>query len=451
MTGSEIDIADVSGEPAKFKAVNLLTCYVLLLMLIPSTLVLTAIGSAGSPATMFALLLMCWYLLTWMGTAETPPRTQPVRAAAILFLCSIVASYIAADRHVMSTIGQDGADNGIILVVGWIGVLLLTADGLANLEQLRVLLRRMLVGASVMAGMAILQFFTAINVASYIIIPGLNNQNPFPLSASRDALNRPAATALTPIELAAVLAICLPIAIHMARFAPHKLRARRWALVVILGFALPLTLSRTAFTALGAVALVILPTWPKRDRRIAYVAGAVSIAAIYVTAPGVIGTITSLFSGLFSDSSTQSRTSAFSLAGPFINQHPWFGAGFNTFFPQTTFFTDDQYLNSLISTGVLGLVALATLFVAGWVTARGARRRIADAEGRDLAQSLAAAVAACAVSFASLDSFSFAIISGVTFVVLGCTAAIWRLNRGSEQRSVRDQWNSTHHRAPSHV
>lgn len=429
LTSLELDLSEVASRPARLDAVTLLTCYVLLLMLIPSTLVLTALGSAGSPATMLALLLMCWYLVTWMSPATIPRRSQPVRVAGILFLCVIVASYISANRHIMSTIEQDGADNGIILVVGWIGILLLAADGIANMERLRVLLSRIVAAATVMAGLAITQFFTGINIASHIVIPGLSDQNPFVALNSRADLNRPSATALTPIELAAVLAICLPIAIHMARFAPGERRGRRWTLVMIIGIALPLTLSRTAFTALAALALVILPTWPKRDRRIAYLACLAAIGVIYITAHGVIGTITSLFSGIFGDSSTQSRSSAFSLAEPFITQHPWLGTGFNTFFPQTTFFTDDQYLNSLLSTGIIGLIALLTLFVTGWVTARSARRLIADQQGRDLAQSLAAAVAACAVSFVSLDSFSFAIISGVTFLVLGCTAALWRLTR----------------------
>ena len=48
---------------------------------------------------------------------------------------------------------------------------------------------------------------------------------------------------------------------------------------------------------------------------------------------------------------------------PFIVQHPWFGLGFGAFPPQIYFFTDDQYLNSTIVTGIVGLLALFTLFV----------------------------------------------------------------------------------------
>jgi hypothetical protein len=46
---------------------------------------------------------------------------------------------------------------------------------------------------------------------------------------------------------------------------------------------------------------------------------------------------------------------------------------------------------------------------------------------RDLMQSLAAAVAAAAVSFATFDALSFGIASGLTFLVLGCVGAAWRL------------------------
>ena len=102
--------------------------------------------------------------------------------------------------------------------------------------------------------------------------------------------------------------------------------------------------------------------------------------AAYAAVPSLLGTLSSLFINASSDTSTLSRTAAFNLSAPFIRHNPWLGVGFNTFFPQTTFFTDDQYLNTLISTGVIGLVTLVALFVTGWLTVRSARRRIVDPE-----------------------------------------------------------------------
>jgi O-antigen ligase len=132
---------------------------------------------------------------------------------------------------------------------------------------------------------------------------------------------------------------------------------------------------------------------------------------------------------LFFETSNISRTSAFTEAKPFISQHPWLGQGPGVFLPQTYFFTDDQFLNSLISTGVIGLLALLALFATGWFTARSARRATSDPETRDLAQTLAAAVAGAAVSFTTLDALGFPIIVGLTFLIIGCVGALWRLTR----------------------
>ena len=105
--------------------------------------------------------------------------------------------------------------------------------------------------------------------------------------------------------------------------------------------------------------------------------------------------------------------------------------GLGTFLPQTYFFVDNQYLTSLIETGVLGLVALAAMFATGWVAARSARRIQADAQTRDLLQCLAAAVLAAAVSFYTFDALDFSIASGLAFLLLGCVGAAWRLAAGS--------------------
>jgi O-antigen ligase len=175
------------------------------------------------------------------------------------------------------------------------------------------------------------------------------------------------------------------------------------------------------------LALILLPTWPKRHRRVAYLLLAGAVGLLWLVLPSLLSEFGQLFSQIGAESSSASRISAYSAAGPFIAQHPWFGQGFQTFFPQVYFFVDNQYLTSLIETGVAGLGALLALFGTGWVLARRARRAAAGERVRDLMQSLAAAVAAAAVSFATFDALSFGIASGLTFLVLGCVGAAWRL------------------------
>jgi polysaccharide biosynthesis protein PslJ len=427
--------AATTGKRRRVDAMTLLTWYTFLLMIIPSPLEFAPLGGSGSPATIFAAVLFCWYLVTWLHPALAPGRGfQPLRRAAIGFGCAIIATYVSVNRHPLAALELNGADRGLILTFGWLGVLLLAADGIDSMDRLNTLIRRIVLGATAMATLAAIQFFTGLNAVKYVVIPGLTSQQPLNDLAIRGSLYRPSATAIDPIELAAVLAVCLPLAVHQARFAPRQLRLRRWTQVALIGMALPMTVSRTAIVATLTVALVVIPTWPRRERWLACLAGAIAAVAMWAAIPGLAGTFASLFSEVGSDASSNSRTGAFSAAGPFVAEHPWLGRGFGTFLPQTYFFTDDQYLHSLIETGVIGLLALLALFATGWFTARSARRASTDPQIRDLAQSLAAGVAASAAAFATLDAFSFMIISGLTFMLLGCVGALWRLTYAHESR-----------------
>jgi polysaccharide biosynthesis protein PslJ len=435
LTDPRTEVVPAPARRSKVDTVALLSVYVFLLMLIPSALAFAPLGSAGSPATILGVLLLAGYIIAWLhpGLAQ-PYGRQPVRFAVLVFAFVVVAAYVSVNRTQLAGLLQNAADVGMILLAAWVGVSLLAADGIGSIERLHVLFRRIVLCATAMSALAAVQFFTGLNAAAYIVIPGLTQQT-FADLQSRDSLNRPAATAAHPLELAAVLAMCLPLALHQARFAPPDKRWVRWLQVCLIGGALPMTLSRTAVTAIAAICLVLLPTWPKRDRRIAYGVGLVAVAGMFATIPGLLGTFSSLFAQVGSDTSSTSRTGAFSSAIPLVTQHPWLGMGFNVFFPQTYFFTDDQYLLSLIDTGILGLLALILLFVVGWHTARAVRRVSTDPEIRDLAQCLAASVAASAVSFATFDATSFYIASGLTFLIIGCVGALWRLTRPPPARA----------------
>ena len=80
----------------------------------------------------------------------------------------------------------------------------------------------------------------------------------------------------------------LPLALHQARFAPPGRLWRRWLQVVLIGAALPITVSRSAILGLIVVGVVLLPTWPRFDRRVAYVAVLLFIAGASVTVHGLL-------------------------------------------------------------------------------------------------------------------------------------------------------------------
>jgi polysaccharide biosynthesis protein PslJ len=414
-------------------AVKMLTWYLVLLMGIPSFLVVGPLGAAGAPAGLFAVLLLAWYLIAWQHPLIPLDRgRQPIRVAALVFCCVTVAAYVSANRVTMPVLEKNGADRGLIMMAGWMGVVLLTADGIEDQEKLLTLLRRVVMGTTAMAVIGIAEFLTGVNFVQYVVVPGLTVHSQVNGLLNVVGLARATSTASQPLELNAVLAIVLPLAIHQARFAPPELRRRRWWQVGLISVAMPMTVSRSAIVVLAVVGLVLFPTWPRRYRSRAYAALTGALILGWLAAPGVLGNFGDLISNFTTDSSITSRTSAYSAAASLIAKHPWFGQGFQTFFPQTYFFIDNQYLTSLIETGIVGALCLLALFVTGWFVARSARRMASDTSTRDLMQCLAASVAAACVSFSTFDTLSFVIAPGLTFMLLGCVGAAWRLLRRGE-------------------
>jgi hypothetical protein len=427
-TLTAIDVKEPPQHWADY--VTLLTIYIFFLMAIPSRLVYGPLGGAGAPTTILGAIFFVWYMCNWIHpSSQMFTGRQPMRRAGVLFFCAIVAAYVAANLHALSALGQNGADRGLIIGIGWLGILLLAADGISTLERLKVLVRRLVLGASLMAVLGIGQFFTGFDAAKYIVIPGLTDQQPYTDVGTRGDLFRPSSTAIHPIEFGFVLAILLPFAIHQARYAPPGKKARRWLQVALMGVALPMTVSRSAILGLLICLIVILPTWTKNERRMAYLTVLGGLFVLRTVIHGLVGTLRDLFLSIGTDSSTLSRTSAFGHAAPLLAAHPWFGQGFGTFLPNVLFYTDDQYLNSLIEIGLIGVLALAALFVTGWSMSRRMRRYAFSPEDKHLAQCFAASMAIALVTYATFDALYFPMAASLTFLLLGCIGAGWRLMR----------------------
>jgi len=198
---------------------------------------------------------------------------------------------------------------------------------------------------------------------------------------------------------------------------------RRWYPVAAIAVAVPISISRSAIVSTVVALLVLMPTWPRRTRREAYAVMVALVGTLFVALPGLLGTLTNLFTGLTGDSSALSRSGSYSLAWQFISRNPIFGRGLGTFLPEYRIL-DNQYLSLAIEMGVVGVAAMLGLFATGIATAARVRRSSADTETRQLAQAMIAALTAAACSFALFDAFSFPMSAGLTFLVFGLVDAL---------------------------
>ena len=259
--GVHVDLSH--GYRDRRDAVSLLTVYLIFLMAIPSALVFAPFGGAGAPSNMLGVVFLIVYLFRFLHpTFQISREHLTIRLAAVVLMCAFLASYAAGNFHVMDTLDENGADRGLIMISGWLGILLLAVDGISTIERLMKLLDRMVYGATGMAIIGIIQFFTAKNLAGYITVPGLSFNSASTDVAVRGSFNRPQATAIHPIEFGFVLATILPIAIHRAQYAPKGRRLVRWIEVGLMAVTLPMTVSRSGMLGLLIVAIVIIPTWP---------------------------------------------------------------------------------------------------------------------------------------------------------------------------------------------
>ncbi|WP_078096379.1 O-antigen ligase family protein [Streptomyces sp. fd1-xmd] len=466
--------AEVSGGPGRagrrrsrgrhVDATALLTGYLALAFFIPSNLTLPGLGGVGTPANVFALLALFWYLATWLaGRIRPAPGTRLPRVAMWLLAVSVLASYIANASRGSVRKELLGADRGLIALLVWVSLVVLVSAGIQDRARLDVLLRRAVVMGSVVAALGFYDFFTATNIADSISIPGLSSSVPQITTLDRGAFTRPRSTTAQPLEFGGMLALLLPFAVQQA-FDPARrhLRAwRRWAPVALMGGALPLTVSRTSIIGALIVILVMVPRW-KPERRwtaIGVLVGAV--ACFKVIIPGLIGTITALFASFLSnsDSSTQARTVKYSAIVPYLDERPLFGRGLGTFIPELYFFTDNQYMLTLAETGLLGLFALLFLFLTG-IHQGGAIRRLAVGESdRELGQAFFASALVALVVSATFDALSFPMFAGMFFLTIAAGGSYLGFIRRAapKPRSVEfpclpaDQHPPTPSRAPAPV
>jgi O-antigen ligase len=418
---------DGTRQPlSRVDTTTLLTAYLVLLLLVPSSLVIGALGAAGSPAILlsagFGLLMLTWHLTR---RANPSPWARPVAIAAALFAASILVAYAVATSRPINGAELSSADRGLITLAGWMGVLFLALYGPMTRERLDRLLIRLVAFVGFGAVLGIVQFYTGHTFVDQISIPGLSANQPAGTAFQRGGFVRPAGMASHPIEFAVVMTMTLPIALHYAMAARHEAVSvvRRWWPVAAIALAIPQSLSRTAILCFLTGMLVIAVGWTWRQRRAAIACILVVLMGVYLAIPGMLGTLAGLFTGISNDGSAASRTDSYGLAWTFIEASPVFGRGFATFLP-TYRILDNQYLGLLIETGLVGLIAIVILLSTTTVVGLTVARRATSPEDESLARALTATVVVAAVGFLTFDAFGFPQVPGLLFMVLGLVGAL---------------------------
>jgi len=415
---------------ARSQAVPILQLFAVAALVIPSNSVFRPIGAQGYPAALIGMFAFGALVAAIVLGLHDPLRNRhPVRAALCVLWISVLASYVLMDRAGRSVDEVQAADRLIMQLAVVTGIALLAAECLRSLHDVKRVLRALVWAGAFVGVVASLQFWMALDITPYLDhLPGFTVNSDNPTIVLRSALHRSAGTALTPIELGVVAGMLLPLAIYLGIYDRERPNWARWAPVVLIGLAIPVSVSRSGIISVTLAAAVFVALMPTRQRLMALCLTPFAICAVFMTAPGVIGTLTRFFQAGSNDASVQARLFDYPEVARLVNQAPWFGHGGWTYLPENTIYIlDNQWLKTAIELGGVGVIALAVFFLIPFVSALVARAHSEDPDLRLLCAALAGVVLAAIACSATFDSLSYPMFTNVYAVAIGLIGACWRL------------------------
>ena len=300
----------INDGTLQIPAVTLVVVYVVLLFCIPSQLIVKPIGAPGTPANLWAMFALMWWVLATLGGLNPVRGLTPLRVVWGLLAVAVLSSYIVgnaggwyapADIHQstdelwtlvplnadqLSATMISAADRGLMSFAGWSGIMLVTAEGIRSAADLEKLFSWIVRCGVFVASLGIVQYFTAFDIAALFTIPGLSANSDFGAVDSRSVLNRVSGTAVHPIEFGVVMAAVFLLALHRSLHGVSRSIVIRWVPTVVIGLALPMSVSRSAILAVVLGMVVVVCNWPSRWRFAALVALPFAVVGVRLMAPG---------------------------------------------------------------------------------------------------------------------------------------------------------------------
>jgi O-antigen ligase len=428
---AEFPLVHTSSKPSH--AVRLLQVFSILLMVLPGDYVIKAIGGDGYAAALVSyVMFFMWAAGTLLGHHNPLEYRYPVRITLAWMWIATLASYVLMNRAFLSSVQTTSATRWLMQLAGMSGIVLVAAEGLHTLEDIRRVLRALIWSGAFCGIVAALQFKARTNLLHYYLkIPGFSVNAADSANAEiilRGGQNRVPGTATDPIELGVAAGMLLALAAYMMMYDTERPKWQRWVPLLCIALAVIASVSRSGIIAVVAALGVLVLCLPPVRRLKGFAAVPVALGAVFVGAHGLIGTLSSYFLAGTSDSSVSHRTNNYPFVEQMIREAPWFGQGGGTYIPLSAVnILDNEYLTTSIELGLIGL--LATVVYLAWpiVAAFVARSHTNNQELRDLCAALAGAELAAVLCAATFDGFSFPMFFNLQALVAGLVGAVWRL------------------------
>jgi O-antigen ligase len=418
----------------KLDAATLLALMLVLLMAIPARLIIPGMTEVGRPAVVVCLVLFSWWILVHFNPHLVMTGPQPIRWALMIYWLSILASYGTGFLRGLTVMEANSADRWLIGTAALSGVILAAADGITNWDRFRSVLRALVWSCAFLALLGIIEAALSRDVTQYLMVPGLAERAAAPPLQARGVGLRVASNTTHYIELSAVLATALPFAIHLARFSGTRAQRRRMMIAVLLiGAGIPATISRTGIVSVLIMALVLVPLWTWRLRYNALLTCMAVLGLLAAAKPSFAATLLDMFTGFNQDPSITSRTERYALVGYYFAQTPWLGRGTGTWVPPQYQYLDNQWLATALCNGIIGVAALALLFLTAMVLALLALRRATTPADKHVCAALVSTQLIAIFVSITFDSLWFDTYATTVALMIGLCGTVWRFTHPARQ------------------
>jgi polysaccharide biosynthesis protein PslJ len=427
----------------RLDAAAVLSVMILLLMLIPTNLVLpSTTADVGRPAEIMCVVIFGWWVASRCHPRLALPGPQPIRWAVLLFVVSLLVSYAIGFERGLTVIEANAADRLLLGAAAFIGVILMSADGLSNWGRLRLVLQVFVWCSVFMAVLGLLQQILPFDPVQYIDIPGLQVGAPGGGAQVRGAAIRVAGTTAHPLEMAATLVLAWPIALHFGIHAGTPKQRRRYMFATaLITFGIFETISRSGMIAMVIAALVLTPLWNWRRRYNVAVFGVGMLVALAGASPSIGRTIFNLFAEADNDPSITSRTERYAMVGYYFTQRPWFGRGTGTWVPPMYQYLDNQWMRTALENGVVGVAVLALLHIIALSLAVIALRRASTPADRHLCLALVAIQLEAIFIAYTFDVLAYSTYTTMLGIMIGVCGTVWRFTHPARQvRTSTPRW-----------
>lgn len=396
------------------------------LFLFPQSLVLAGpLKSVGSPVTLVGLCcLIVWAAARMLrpGTATGDPRA---RMALALMVGVFAVSFFVGFLRAGSADETASAVRIAIRYAALVGITLTALDAVKDPKRAEQITRILPPVLLLVAVIAFLEYrIPSFSWAQLATPPGfVTGGGDGHISIERQGYRRVHAAAVHPIEFAVALGAALPILLHHLSFGSRRLAACSGLAIAGVALTVPTSISRAGILTTALSVLLYAALRGRRYFAHLLFAGAVGAFALAAVIPGLLRANLRQVTGMASDPSIAGRTQDYGLSAGLLQGHEIIGRGLGTFDPQTYFLLDNQFLGTLLETGIVGLAALFGFVLVAARLLWSSSRAASDPAMASFSAALLATLTGLTVASVTFDVLSFNQTAVLFFLVGGLAGA----------------------------